>query len=104
MADDTDYQAVLDAAGAEPPAPPTHQQMLRAIGVAIADGLGSHSQQPELRSRWEFEQDRGRRLQVSGHIDLTLLEREVAQRVLVILAAFAGITLDPIPGESFDDL
>lgn len=97
-----DYQALLDHPA--PAEPPTHQQLLQAIGVALADALGPYSDQPELRSRWEREQDRGRRLQVAGHIDLTVLERKVAERVLVLVAAHAGVEVEPIPGESFDDL
>lgn len=97
-----DYQALIDS---PPPAePPNHQQMLQAIGVAFSDALGPYGEQPELRSRWEREQDRGRRIQVSGHIDLATLERQVAQRVLELVARYAGVELDPIPGESFDDL
>ena len=102
MALEADWQAMLDRE--VPPTPPTHQQMLRAIGVAFADALGPYGEQPELRQRWEHEADRGRRLQVSGHIDLATLERQVAERVLELVARFAGVELPPLPGESFDDL
>jgi hypothetical protein len=102
VADEPDYQAMLDQP--TPPAAPDHRQMLQAIGVAFSDALGPYGEQPELRSRWEREQDRGRRLQVVGHIDLATLERQVAGRVLELVARYAGVELEPIPGESFDDL
>jgi len=112
------WQAILDS----PPvvAVPTHQRMLAAIGVAFSDALGPHGEQPELRSRWERgDIDRGRRLQVSGHIDLLTLQRKVATQVLDIMLGYSTRTLlqvlPPetvttmvqalaIPGESFDDL
>lgn len=78
-----DWQALLDAV--PPTVAPNHRQMLTAIGVAFADALGSYGQQPELASRWHREEDRGRRLQVSGYIDLSTLERVVAGRVLGII-------------------
>lgn len=97
-----DYQALIDAP--PPAAQPTHQQMLHAIGVAFSDALGPHGEQPELSSRWQHPSDNGRRLQVSGYIDLATLERQVAEQALELVARYLGVDARPIPGESFDDL
>jgi len=78
--------------------------MLRAVGVALLDALGPYGDQPELHMRWQGAADEGRRLQVQGYIDLRTLERKVAERVLTLVATYARIELDPIPGETFDDL
>lgn len=97
-----ELQALLDA---EPePQPRDHGALLAAIGVALRDALGPYGEQPELNQRWEHSSDEGRRLQVSGWIDLRTLERHLAQRVLDLVTVYAGVPSIELPGESFDDL
>lgn len=82
-----DFQQTLDGLPTTPE-PPDYRQLLTAVGYAVMDALGPHGGQPELKQRWEHEADRGRRLQVAGHIDLPTLERQVAVRMLGIFQRF----------------
>ena len=62
-------------------------QLLGVVGMAMRDALGPHGGQADLQSRWERERDRGKRLQVVGHIDLHQLELTAGNQIADVVAA-----------------